>query len=342
MKAVSFFLALSLFSTHCLAQAFEGTINGKLDVWFDLAMPSSDGPVSGSYFYIKVGEDIQVSGVKKGNSLSLNEYGDGEKITGVINCIMRKDSITGTWKKPKGKTALPVALIRANPAFGKYEKMLNGKDLRLLDGTVLSEELNSYSGEGYLDENENPTKSTPALDATYENDDILSVSFSWAYMGAYPSYGTVYHTFDLKTNSELSLWDQIDNGKMDEFNSLLCQQIQPKLDETRESYPDSEWQDVLAPLEDSEDPESAIDSIGEYFHCTDVRKASPHSGIQKGINYFLDSTSLHFVLDNFFEFPHVIQAMDLFGEASIPLDDFKKYLKKESPLRRISAGTNHK
>jgi hypothetical protein len=340
MIKFSCFVVIAISGFQLWAQSYEGVINNNLTIWLDLNPPDSKGAVTGSYFYEKFGEDIRLSGKIANNTVSLNELDKKNVAQGIFNLVIIKDSLNGTWKKIKGRSSLPVKLWKADPANRKFAKARNGKELILLDGSTLADQLSNYTGEGYLDENENPTNRPPDVNICHAEGNVLSTSFFWSYMGAYPSGGVVYHTFDLVSKKEISLWDEIDKTKFPAFNSYFCVKIQPFLDETRKSYSDSEWIETFNNFNANDADNTALDEKGMLdarFSAKDLRTCSSNSAIQVGTNFFLGNDSLHFSITWYFGFPHVIQAMDVGGEVLIPYGELKKYLKKGSVLQTLSS-----
>jgi len=186
-------------------------------------------------------------------------------------------------------------------------------DLHLNDGSSLHDELLSYTGEGY----EN-SGNLPELTLHYNNDKILSISFYWSFYGPYPSEGIIYHTFDLVSNKEIVLWNEIDNNKIKAFINYLYQKIQPILLIHRNEYSDSEWMDAFNISDELE--------LDKLFFVKDISRIT---------SYYIKNNVLHLVVDGYFEFPHAIRAMDLFTEINITIFDLEEYLKKDSSLKRI-------
>lgn len=331
-------IAISFFQLW--AESYEGVINYNLTVWLDLNPPGSEGAVTGSYFYEKFGEDIRLSGKIANANVTLNEFDKNNAPQGIFNLIIIKDSLNGTWKKVRGRSSLPVKLCKVNPANRRFAKARNGKELILLDGSTLANEMSNYTGEGYLDENENPTNKAPDLTIRHAEGNVLSTSFFWSYMGAYPSGGVVFHTFDLVSKKEISLWDEIDKTKFPAFNKYFCAKIQPFLDETRERYSDSEWTETFNNFNAGDKDKDQPDEKGMLdarFSARDLRTGSNNAVIQAGTNFFLGDDTLHYTISWYFGFPHVIQAMDVAGEVLIPYGELKKYLRKGSVLQTLSA-----
>jgi hypothetical protein len=341
MKTKIFVVALVFLFSMAKSQSYEGDIGDLYPVWFDLEIPSSDGAVKGTYFYKKYGEDIQIAGNKLGNALSMKESGKNGKVSGLIECSVNNDSIVGTWKKFGGRSSLSLKLKKVDSQLRKYAKAMNGKSLRLAVNemipydrrkTTLSEVLECKDCK---DETGNPQKGPLDLEVYYAKNDIFSTSYHWSFYGAYPTEGNTYHTFNLLTNTEIVIWDEIDEAKMKDFNKYLTSKINPVLWKTRQQYPDSEWAQVFDPWMHDNESGRIRDSVGEFFKVDDIRTDCHNHTITGGTNYYIDSASLHFLFYDYFDFPHVIQNMDAGGDVVIPFPEFKKYLKKESVLTNM-------
>ncbi len=339
MIAVIAIVAIVLFSSEARSQSYEGDIDSQYPVWFDLTIPSSDGPVKGTYFYKKYGVDLRLSGIIKGTTLSLKELGQNEKVTGMIDCLIKDDSVVGTWKKPGGHSGLRLQLKKAEPQFRKYAKAMNGKELKLAWDTTLNDaELYALArgktladvlnDSGYVDESGKPIKGPLDLTVYCARNDIISTSFHWGFLGAYFTGGNTYHTFNLLTGREILLWKEIDGNQLKGFNQYLNKKIMSSLAELRKEYPDSEWTRVF-------EIESGSDSVGAFFKIDNVRNSTHNLIIKNGTNYYIDGLFLYYKLDRYFDFPHFNETMDASGDITIPLAELKKYLKKESVLRKL-------
>jgi hypothetical protein len=336
MITVIAIVAIVLFSSEARSQSYEGDIDSQYPVWFDLSIPSSDGHVKGTYFYKKYGVDLRLSGIIKGTTLSLKELGQNEKVTGMIDCLIKDDSIVGTWKKPGGRSGQRLHLKKTDPRFKKYAKAINGKELTLARDTTLNDaELyalarggrtlaDALNDSGYVEESGKPIKGPLDLEVYCARNDVLSTSFHWGYFGAYYTGGNTYHTFNLLTGREILLWEEIDESQKKGFNRYLNEKIMLSLAKLRKEFPDSEWAKAFE-----------SDSVGAFFKVDDVRKSAHNLAIKNGTNYSIDSLFLHYKLDWYFDFAHIFESMDAMDDLTIPLVELKKYLKKESVLRKL-------
>ena len=332
MKKIIILFVITLFTLNVKAESYEGFIGDAYAVWFDLTIPELDGKVEGSYFYKKYGEDIPVNGIKKGTLLALEEFAEREKVTGIIECRILKDSIVGTWKKPGRRSGLSLNLHKSDPQFRIYAEAMNGSNLHLAGGGTLYGELNSG---GYTDEDGKPVNGPLDLQVHYRGKGVFSTSFHWAFFGAYLTAGITYHTFDMSTGKEIVLWKEIDGAKMEAFNRYLAPKIEPVLAETRKEYPDSEWAGALSTWMQENEFTRIRDSVGEFFILRDIRDDAFLTPLIEGTNYYIDSTAVHLDVSSYFDLPHVIQSMDVSGEVEIPFKDLMKYLTKNSVLRKL-------
>ena len=91
---------------------FSGTI-GNYPIVVDLI--KNKKRIYGTYYYVKMGIPIQISGEEKEkNKFSLNEYDNKGELTGTFECVFVSESvIEGTWQNPKTKKLLSVKLQEA-------------------------------------------------------------------------------------------------------------------------------------------------------------------------------------------------------------------------------------
>ena len=292
--------------TTCNAQSFEGYISGTFPVWVDLNLAANDGTVTGVYFYKKDGGSIPLSGIIKGSQITLNETSKDGVCTGVFTCTNFGDSITGNWSKANSTKSSSVKLYKTDVSFKQFAKIPAASKLILLNGKALSEELNEYAGEG---------SKKPKLVYLFSEKNILSLSFAWETMGAYLSSGTIYHTFDLTNNKEISLLNEIKPAMLSALKSKIKTVIQKKLDEHRKNYTEQEWIDAFGDK----------DTFEKAFKLSESEKNLLES-------WYLKHRFLTVVFDNYFDFPHVIQAMDFSSEWKSSFPEIRKYLKENSIL----------
>jgi len=291
------------------AQSYEGYISENLPVWVDLNIPTNDGSFSGTYFYKKDGGSIPLLGTVKGNQIILNETNKDGICTGIFTCINFGDSITGNWKKPNSTKLSFVKLYKTDVFFKTYAKIPTAGKLILSNGKTLNEELTEFTNEG---------SNKPKLVYIFAEKNILSTSFEWEYMGPYLSSGTVYHTFDLTKNKEISLLNEINPAKLSALKSKIKIVIQKELNEHRKNYTEKEWIDAFGDKETYENSFKLSEAGDNLFE-----------------NYYLKTSVLTVVIDYYFGFPHVIQAMDFSVEWKLSFPEIGLYLKENSILNNL-------
>ena len=191
--------------------------------------------------------------------------------------------------------------------------------LFLSNGNSLDGELSRFSGDGYV-----PSDKRPDVRVLFDRKNILCVSFEWSYYGAYPTEGTEFYSFDLRTKREISLWSEIAPDRRVMFNAYLCSKLQPTLDKHRKNYADSEWETVLGLDQGASTSDEDVDS---RFKATDLTKQD---------TYYLEDGHLVLVISGYFGLPHASMALDLFGQVDIPFMELKKYLKPTSAFQDLS------
>jgi hypothetical protein len=293
----------------CIAQSYEGYISGNLPVWVELNIPLTDGSFSGTYFYKNAGGIIPLSGTIKAKQIILNETNKDGICTGVFTCINFGDSITGNWKKPNSTKLSSVKLYKTDVSFKTYARIPDAAKLILSNGKTLNDELAEYTNEG---------SKKPKLVYLFAEKNILSTLFEWEYIGPYLSAGKVYHTFDLTKNKEISLLNEFDPAKLPELKSKMKNVIQKELNEHLKTYTENEWIDAFGDKETYE----------KSFKLLEVKDSLLG-------NYYLKSGMLYVVVDDYFAFPHVIQAMDFSFTWKLSFHEMGLYLKDGSVLNKL-------
>lgn len=311
-----------LFLASAFGESFEGFI-GDHPIWMDLTLPAQDGPVQGSYFYKKVGTPIPLKGEKRGDKLKLDEKDTRGKVTGTFACAFQGRGLAGTWGKPGAKKGLAVRLPITDPAY-KAHAVHKFTDLKLLEEGTLAESIASFIGDD--------TSNHIEVDYLYDQRNILSVDIGWSGMGAYPVSGTTHYLFDLKRRKQVSIWDEIDAAGLKRIWKVLGPKLDAELKDHRKAFPDSEWVSALRKPDeeeegDWEDPGKKLDGIFS------VSRTVPAPGLFNA--GYLDSTTFHFVSSDWFRFPHVIQAMDVYVGIPMPITELVTYLKPGSFLRNL-------
>ena len=291
------------------AQSYEGYISESLPVWVDLIIPANDSTVTGTYFYKKDGGIIPLSGPVNGKQITLNETNKDGVCTGIFSCVNFGDSITGKWSKPNSAKSSSVKLYKTDVSLKLFATIPAAAKLILSDGKTLNNELTEYAGEG---------SKKPKLVYLFAEKNILSISFAWETMGAYLSSGTIYHTFDLTNNKEISLLNEINPDKLSALKSKIKTVIQKELDEHRKQYTQQDWIDAFGDKETFE-KSFTVSETGDNIL----------------VNWYLKRGVLTVVIDNYFGFPHVIQAMDFSGEWKSSFTELRLYLKENSILKNI-------
>jgi len=89
------------------------------------------------------------------------------------------------------------------------------------------------------------------------------------------------------------------------------------LDTARSNYKVEEWVDAFGDRKTYEDS----------FRVTEVKESVFD-------NYYIRNGFIYIQIDDYFGFPHAIQAMDLTIVIEIPYSEFESYLNNESVLRK--------
>jgi hypothetical protein len=219
--------------------AFMGSIGGAA-IWMDLQVPSGDGAVTGTYFYLKHKKELKLAGTKHATSLLLEERYGG-KVTGILKIQYPSSStwqpkfprdgqlyIDGTWSKP-GKTAtVSLSAIQSDPAHKVCAKldidqllMTDGKSF----GRTLEERPQATSVDSEIKEAATPSRD---FEIAHCRNGLFSASYDYSYIWGGridPETPTAYQTFDLSTKQEISLAAQIAPDKSASFDAYVAKQF---------------------------------------------------------------------------------------------------------------------
>jgi len=219
--------------------AFMGDIGGAT-IWMDLNMPSGDGAVTGTYFYLKHGKKLRLAGTKKDESLLLEERYNG-KVTGILKItrlasamwldkFARIDQlqIVGTWNKP-GKTATtPLLATQSDPAYKACAK-INIDQLSMQDGKSFGQTLEQRPWAATDDEDgKEDTSVSRKFEITHCGNGLFGASYEYSYLWGGrvdPETPTAYQTFDVGTKQQLSLESEIAPDQSAAFDAYVKKRL---------------------------------------------------------------------------------------------------------------------
>jgi hypothetical protein len=310
MKTKMFLLMIICACMIIQAQSYEGYISGNLPVWIDLNAPANDGTLSGSYFYKAKTGTITLTGSKKDSTLILNETDNTGAVTGIFNFVDYGDSLSGKWQNPKSGKFLPVAAFKTDPAFKTSARIPGINKLMLADGKST---LKSVLVGGTLEKGK-----LPKVIYSFAERGIISCNFEWQTMGAYPSSGIEYHTFDAATAKEITLLQEIKDTQLPKLLNKIKEQLQAGLDAYRKTHTNDEWLEAFP-------DQATLDSAFKVGEPTD----------KLCDNFCLDNRTFFIVIDNFFDLPHAAQEMDYSVKIPVPLSELLSYLRDDSIFQRL-------
>jgi hypothetical protein len=310
--------------------SFQGSIAGA-EVWMDIRVPSSDGQVSGSYFYVKHGKVIQLSGTRKGQSLVLEERYKNA-ITGTMNLEHSTGStyavtkpgqlvsvvlLSGTWRSPSNGKTQPVEFSQSDPTF-KACVRARAESFSMVQGGSFGHELDSHAvvdSQG-TDDTSETLGARPGYEISFCRRRLLGIIFQWSHpipQRLDPDVGTVSRTFDMKKRKEVDLWAEIDPSKAEPFAAAITASLQSALADIRATASDEQWQEVRGFF---------LDSAFDVKSTSEMDFYLDEDGIKVGSwDYFglsLDVALAHGVQREVF--------------VSMPFSEVRQYLKKESVL----------
>jgi hypothetical protein len=121
---------------------FIKTFAGKIDNKYPLhiKLNSESGKINGTYFYDKVGTDIEIKGtILKDSTLTLNEFDQKGNQTGLWKGkLINKNKISGIWSKPNGDSAKDFNLILTSDNYQSSKKAISDSKFSNYNGTYNS------------------------------------------------------------------------------------------------------------------------------------------------------------------------------------------------------------
>lgn len=149
LKTYSFSL-LIIFLISCKGETkkeapsfdFIKTFAGKIDNKYPLHMKlnSETGKINGTYFYNKVGTDIEIKGtISNDSTLTLNEFDEKGNQTGIWNGkFVNENKISGSWSKPNGDSSKSFTLILTSDNYESSNKSISDTKYSKYNGTYNS------------------------------------------------------------------------------------------------------------------------------------------------------------------------------------------------------------
>jgi len=137
MKKTFYTLSLSILSLliSCKKESkekktifdFVKTYSGKIDNKYPLhiKLKSENNKINGTYFYDKIGQNIEVKGVISNDStVTLNEFDKKGNQTGLWKGkIINENKIKGIWSKPNGDLSKPFTLILTSDNYENLKEI---------------------------------------------------------------------------------------------------------------------------------------------------------------------------------------------------------------------------
>jgi hypothetical protein len=183
--------------SYCVSgQSFEGTLHTNQFIWLEFNGPT-DSLINGSYFNKRLAGEIKFTGLRKRDTLQLQEKSANGGVAATFVLVDYKDSLIGNWKKTGTKNGMPVRLYKTNPALKSFARIPKTDALIMGDGKTLKTDM---AGNG------EPGITPDKLELTYAANGLLSTKYSYMYEdGAHPWGGVNYRVFNLKTSKQIDL-----------------------------------------------------------------------------------------------------------------------------------------
>jgi hypothetical protein len=244
-----------------------------------------------------------------GETLTLNEMGENKKPTGVFILKLNEDTLSGIWKDKIKHIDRNVKLIVSSVKYLKTAKIPKSSSLILSDNKSLEEEILEYTEE---------SQTKPKLKYFYAERSILGTYFHWTFYGAYFTEGVIYHTFDLNTNKELKLVNEIRPELIEAVKNELIVEIKNKLEVKKQEFDEKTWVEIFGSKEDYLKAFNVIDIDNDIFD-----------------SYFIKNNYIVIEVIAYFDLPKVSQFADINMEFKIPFNKFKQIIKSDSRFSEL-------
>lgn len=254
---------------------WQGNIDNKYEITAKLVRTGST--VSGTYQYVRKGQDLKLTGSVQGHAVTLKEFDGAGKQTGTFKGVLRGNQLSGNWEgngrilpfslqlkaSPSSTTEANVATeapsltLKTIEKKGKgFEASMTYPELSGMKDAGLQKKINAslrQPAQTSLDhfvksaESEPPSEGMVGYDlevgipSSYVTPKFVSVLYQfYAYEGgAHPNTITQARTIDLKTGKLLQINDLFKVGFLNKLSELVRTEL--KKDERIAEIGTDEW-----------------------------------------------------------------------------------------------------
>ncbi len=123
---VVFVFNITLFAANNpnIERNYHGKIGTNLDVSFHIK--STNGTISGFYYYKKIGVDIKIVGSIDNNTLRIYELGINNDTIALMKCFIRDSEIEGDWINLKTNRQYHIKISETNDEIVALPKKIEG------------------------------------------------------------------------------------------------------------------------------------------------------------------------------------------------------------------------
>ncbi len=196
-------------------KSYSGKMGKNLEVVFDIT--NINGQVSGYYYYLKKGIDIELIGEIKEDSLILYELNWDKNKTALIKGKLNQKNISGRWINLLGKKEYIVNLIETDKAIPKIPLNICGT-YKNSDGTacdlnlIISKERNEFLYEIKIYSRNIKGKISFSRDLNEPTIDILFEGIEWSgYEGELDENG---EPRERNLKLPVGIWAELDGNKI--------------------------------------------------------------------------------------------------------------------------------
>lgn len=294
-------LFILLFVCHyqsASGQFYEGQLSNRQFVWMELSPIAKDSSLTGTFFNKQTGLETALSGkLTQQGSIRLEQRTKMGESLGQFEIKKIQDSIIGSWVRTSSKSQVPLKLFLSNPAYKSSKPLPTSEKLLMTNGDTLSASMKKLR---------DPNGPVASMIILHTQSGLMSVSFY-----------TFHHTFNLKTNKEVVLKDEIDPTKMANFLSKLNESATSQIQQFKASsgLSEEEWKEALG---------------GQQAYDQSFQKANIQ--LKHLDQYFVASDGVHILVNGYFGLKADLSSLDANLDLLLPLNQLKPFLKSNSAL----------
>lgn len=222
-------LLLLLLLTSCTQSKvsyYEGHIRQRGPIWFEI--DTSRKKIEGVYFNKNNGISIPLTGIRKDDSLFLDEY-TPDSVVATWKCHFDDEKLDGLrWEKLDDNRCSRVSLLSTNGMF-KNCTVWNPTQLPFSDNIGKQGNLSSLFSD--------PSKSRNVVASLkFSRCGFFQYVITTTHYSCHISSSSTYYFYDMLNKKEIHMQSELDTNKLDSLNNYLHKHVQPEYDDYRNKH----------------------------------------------------------------------------------------------------------